>query len=94
MTAIGSETDFPPLTCREARILELVAAGASSKEVAQHLAISPSTVESHLESAKLKLRARNRPHLIAMAIATGVVEVHRDGSIDQHPSPGETYAAT
>jgi DNA-binding CsgD family transcriptional regulator len=77
------------LTNREARIVELVANGSSSKEVAQVLAISPSTVETHLESAKLKLGARTRPNLIARAIASGIVGVCRDGSVDQHPSANE-----
>ena len=77
------------LTNREARIVELVASGSSSKEVAQVLSISPSTVETHLESAKIKLGARNRPNLIARAIASGIVGVCRDGSVDQHPSANE-----
>lgn len=61
------------LTEREAVIVGHVASGLSSKEVALALGIAPSTVESHLESAKLKLRARSRPNLIALAIECGAV---------------------
>jgi len=91
MATSGPELTFQHwhLTNREARIVELVAGGSSSKEVAQLLSISPSTVETHLESAKLKLGARNRPNLIARAIASGIVGVGRDGSVDQHPSANE-----
>lgn len=66
------------LTGREVRIIGLVAGGFSSKEIAQALGIAPSTVESHLESAKSKLRARSRPHLIAKAIACGAIDPEDD----------------
>lgn len=91
MSSSGPTDNFQHwhLTDREARILELVAGGSSSKEAAQILAISPSTVETHLESAKIKLGARNRPNLIARAIASGIVAVRRDGSVNQHPSANE-----
>jgi DNA-binding CsgD family transcriptional regulator len=62
------------LTCREIRVLGLVADGLSSKGVGQKLGIAPSTVESHLESAKSKLGAKSRPNLIARAIACGLID--------------------
>ena len=61
------------LTPRELDVLGLVAEGLSSKEIAQNLKIAPSTVESHLESAKSKLGARSRPNLVARAIGYGLV---------------------
>ncbi|MCJ8189826.1 response regulator transcription factor [Sphingomicrobium aestuariivivum] len=77
------------LTGRESRIVELVALGKSSKEVAKTLTISPSTVDTHLENAKLKLGAHNRASLIARAVAAGLIRFEEDGSIIEHPAPDE-----
>ena len=65
---------FPvSLTPREAEVLQLVATGMSAKEVANQISISPRTVERHIEHVRLKLRARNRPHMVTEAIAHGVL---------------------
>jgi DNA-binding CsgD family transcriptional regulator len=76
------------LTSREIDVLSLVAEGLSSKEIAQRLEIAPSTVESHLESAKSKLGARSRPNLVARAIAYGLVHplIEINGSMANHDS--------
>jgi DNA-binding CsgD family transcriptional regulator len=60
------------LTRREQEILELVALGKSAKEVAQLCQIAPRTVECHLDTMRLKMRARNRTHMVAIAIATNL----------------------
>lgn len=57
------------LTVREYQILELVAQGYSAKEIAQRIDIAPRTVERHIDNVRLKLRARNRTHMVARAIA-------------------------
>lgn len=77
------------LTDRECRILELVARGQSSKQVAKTLAISPSTVDTHLDNTKFKLGAHNRASLIAKAIAGGVITFSEDGDVVEHPAPDE-----
>lgn len=59
---------IPTFTIRELQILELVAFGYSAKEVAQVCQIRPRTVECHLDTMRLKLRARNRTHMVALAI--------------------------
>ena len=61
------------LTPRESEILRLIAGGMSAKEVANRICISPRTVERHIEHVRLKLRARNRPHMIMEAITRGVL---------------------
>lgn len=48
------------LTSREMEILELIAKGLRSKEVASHLDISLRTVETHLRSIYDKLHVRSR----------------------------------
>lgn len=63
------------LTPREVEVLKLVAEGSSAKEVALQLCIAPSTVERHIENARLKTRTRNRAHMIAVAMQGGWLAV-------------------
>jgi LuxR family transcriptional regulator of spore coat protein len=63
----------PTLTQREHQILELVAVGLSAKEVAQHIDIAPRTVERHIENIRLKMRARNRTHMVTCAAMSGML---------------------
>lgn len=62
------------LTEREISIIELTAAGNSAKEAACRLNIAPRTVEKHLDNSRLKMDARNTTHLVALCIATGMLE--------------------
>jgi DNA-binding CsgD family transcriptional regulator len=55
------------LTAREAEVLAGVAEGLANKEIAAALAISPRTVEKHIESILRKSGARSRTHLVALA---------------------------
>lgn len=51
------------LTRREQEVAELVAGGATNREIAQALFLSPKTVERHVSNALKKLGARNRTEL-------------------------------
>lgn len=62
------------LTDREQDIVALAANGLSAKEVAQELEIAPRTVERHLENCRLKFHARNRTHLVAICLASGILK--------------------
>jgi DNA-binding CsgD family transcriptional regulator len=61
------------LTKREIEILCAIAKGLSAKEVAKQLTIAPRTVERHIDHIRLKTRTRNRSHMVAFAIANGLV---------------------
>lgn len=63
----------PTFTIRELQILKAVAEGFSAKEAAQNLGIAPRTVECHLDTMRLKLRARNRTHMVAIAMELGLL---------------------
>jgi DNA-binding CsgD family transcriptional regulator len=67
----GQQEDFVMLSQRELEVLECIAKGLSSKECAQQLGIAPRTVERHVENLRNKLNARNKPHLVAKALAAG-----------------------
>lgn len=70
-----SLTNGPVLTLREHEILEFIAQGLSTKEVAQHIDIAPRTVDRHVENVRLKLRAKNRTHMVACAVMEGLLQV-------------------
>jgi DNA-binding CsgD family transcriptional regulator len=52
-------------------VLDCIARGLSSKQCALQLGIAPRTVERHVENLRNKLNARNKPHLVAKALAAG-----------------------
>lgn len=54
------------LTRREQEVAELVAGGATNREIAQSLFLSPKTVERHVSNALKKLGARNRTELASL----------------------------
>lgn len=66
--------EFPRPTAREIEILKLVANGLTGKEIGGKLDISPRTVQKHLDHICAKLNARNRTHLVAIAVAIGWIE--------------------
>jgi DNA-binding NarL/FixJ family response regulator len=63
-----------PLSKREKEILQMVANGSTTKEVARDLGISPHTVKTHLERIFEKLGANDRAQAVAIAIRTGLVQ--------------------
>jgi PAS domain S-box-containing protein len=61
------------LTDREREVVRAVAEGATTPEIAERLFISPTTVDTHVRKAMLRLGAKNRAHLIAVALQTGEI---------------------
>lgn len=61
------------LTDREREVVRAVAAGATTPEIAGQLFISPTTVDTHVRKAMLRLGAKNRAHLIALALQSGEI---------------------
>lgn len=61
------------LTTRERDIVRAAAAGHDNARIARDLFISPLTVKTHLNRAMMKLGARDRGQLVAIAYRTGLV---------------------
>lgn len=69
-------TDLPPdpLTAREHEVLQLVAEGKTTKEVAQLLGVSVKTAESHRTRIMEKLDIHETANLVRYAIRRGLVQ--------------------
>lgn len=71
-TESGIQTDNP-LSPREIEILRLLSEGYSSKEIAEQLVISPSTVYTHRNNIMTKLNLNNRYELMQYARKNGLI---------------------
>lgn len=69
----------PALTPREQEVLELVARGLSAKEIAGEIGIAPRTVEGHIDTVRLKMRARNKAHMVTQAVLSGALRIGPNG---------------
>jgi DNA-binding CsgD family transcriptional regulator len=74
-------TSTAELTAQQERIAGLVADGATNREVAQQLHLSPRTVDHHLRNVFARLGVRSRTEL-ARLIATRRVPPRRRGPLD------------
>ncbi len=60
-------TPIPPLSRREMQALQLMAVGLSTKEIAEHLGVSPITARNHITHVITKLGAGNRLQAVLYA---------------------------
>ena len=63
------------VTRREEEVLQLIADGCSTPEVAEQLYISQKTVKNHLASIYQKLDARDRTQAVLQAVRMGIVQL-------------------
>jgi DNA-binding NarL/FixJ family response regulator len=64
---VGRRSEAPLLTPRETDVLALIVKGATNREIAADLVLSPHTVKYHVENIKAKLGARRRTELVRLA---------------------------
>jgi two-component system response regulator NreC len=69
----GLDDSYDLLSAREREILQLVAEGNSSKEIANLLNLSVYTVETHRARIMQKLNLRSIPELILYAVRKGII---------------------
>lgn len=60
------------LTCRELEILQLIATGATNREIAQSLFLSEHTVKNYVKQILAKLRIQNRAQAVAWVVKSGL----------------------
>ena len=70
----GITDRYDALSEREREVLQLVAEGRSSKEIAEVLSISPATVETHRTHVLQKLGLRNTAEVVRYAARRGIVQ--------------------
>jgi Response regulator containing a CheY-like receiver domain and an HTH DNA-binding domain len=75
-TAAVVASEPSPLTRREEEILQLIADGYSTSEVAARLFISGKTVKNHLASVYDKLDARDRTQAVLSAVRIGIIHLN------------------
>jgi two-component system, NarL family, response regulator DegU len=63
------------ISAREEEVLQLVADGYGTNEIAERLYISQKTVKNHLASIYEKLNARDRTQAVLMAVKMGIVKL-------------------
>jgi DNA-binding NarL/FixJ family response regulator len=79
MVALGMEVfgrgeeQAGPLSGREREVVGLIAAGATNREIAQRLYLSPHTVKEHTSSIYRKLGVRNRAEAVKRAQRLGII---------------------
>lgn len=65
------------LTAREREVMEIVVRGASNKEIARELGISPRTAEVHRARVMQKMEAGSLSHLVRQALGAGIGDIDR-----------------
>jgi two-component system response regulator NreC len=77
MAAVQSKGQRPadPLTARERQVLQLIAEGKSTKDVASLLGVSVKTAESHRSRLMQKLDIHETASLVRYAVKRGLVQV-------------------
>jgi DNA-binding NarL/FixJ family response regulator len=71
---------LPGLTSREREVVQLLAEGKSTKEVACHLDLSVKTAETHRSNIMRKLGLHSVSELVLYAVRNNIVQVTRDVS--------------
>jgi DNA-binding NarL/FixJ family response regulator len=70
----GVEDPYDLLSPREREVLQLVAEGKSSKEIANLLNLSVYTVDTHRSNLMEKLHLRGVPELVLFAVRRGIIQ--------------------
>jgi two-component system, NarL family, response regulator NreC len=70
----NAEAPPDPLTLREREVLQLVAEGKTTKEIADVLGVSAKTIESHRARLMKKLHIHDTAGLVRYAVRRGLVE--------------------
>jgi DNA-binding NarL/FixJ family response regulator len=81
------------LTTREREVVEMVARGMSTEEVARALIIGEATVRTHVYRVRTKLGVRDRAELVSLAYRAGLIQSgeHSPGDRGHPVARGSVY---
>ena len=71
-TPPATPAPFPELTAREHEVLDLIAAGHTNRQIAEHLGLSAKTVANHISAIFAKLQVADRTQAILRARDAGL----------------------
>jgi DNA-binding NarL/FixJ family response regulator len=63
----------PELDARSTQVLEMIAGGCSTREIAEHMAYSERTIKKLIMGLQDRFDARSRPQVVAEAIRRGLI---------------------
>jgi DNA-binding NarL/FixJ family response regulator len=72
-TQLERENPLEQLSARERAVLQLVAEGKTSPEIAERLSLSPKTVDTYRSRIMQKLGIDDLPHLVLFALRHGII---------------------
>ena len=72
IAAVSLSADI--LTSREKEVLQMIAKGASNKQIADKMFVKEVTVKTHLNSIYKKLKVANRTQAVLLAVQTDLVK--------------------
>ena len=71
---IGADTWTETPTARECEVLMWIARGETDRMIAERFGLKTSTIRTHTERARRKLRASTRTQAVARAISLGLIQ--------------------
>ncbi len=83
----GAPPDLPRLTPREGEVIQLLAEGKSSKEVASLLNLSTKTAETHRSNIMRKLGFHSIRDLVVYAVKNNIIQVQVPANTDDLSGP-------
>ena len=72
LSAVEMQVRWARLTLREQQVVQLIIAGLTSKEMAEHLGISDRTVEVHRAHIMLKMGTKRVAELVRWALSVNL----------------------
>jgi DNA-binding NarL/FixJ family response regulator len=79
---VSASANMPHLTSRERQVVQLVAEGKSTKEVASHLNLSVKTAETHRSNIMRKLGLHSVSELVLYAVRNNIIQVSSSGPLN------------
>ena len=73
---LGNEAELAVLTPRQKEILQLIAEGQSTRDIAELLGVSMKTVQAHRANLMERLEIEDMAGLVRLAVRTGLVSSH------------------